>query len=111
MSRDREVSRFDLHVVDRHMRQITLNAMPIGAVIERNIDAGLCTCVQYSGTSRILTDDTNEIVFFNAVRYFRPCPAIVFCLVYVDAKVVDLKSGRCEVRRAFIVRRGVYATD
>src|SRR5262245_10509292 len=93
------------HVVDRRIRQIELEGLPIRTVIERSPNGGLRSRVEKAFAPGILTDRVNIRILWQAANDFGPGFAEVRSLENVRLEVVELvgvhrrvSSSRFELR-------------
>ena len=63
MGGDHHVGVLDDQVIHRAHRQVGLQRLPLGAVVERAVQAEFSTCVQQPSPIRVFTYDPDEVIF------------------------------------------------
>ena len=69
---------FDGQIGDRYNRQIQLERLPVGAIVEGDVHPRFSTCVQQTCTFLISADNPRKMVVRNAIGDFGPGFAVVF---------------------------------
>ena len=105
MGAGHQVLVFDDQVVDRDHRQVGLQALPAGAVVQGNVDAALRAHVEQAGAHRIFANHAGDFVCGESAADIFPAPAVVFSGEEVGAVVVQLDAGSGHPGAAGRVRR------
>src|SRR5579862_6575840 len=98
-------------VVHRGSWQIQFERPPIAAVVERNVNAILRTCVKKSVLLRIFADCPHKTAVGNAIGELCPALAVVAGLIHVGSKIIALMSINCYIGCGSIMRRGFDLAD
>ena len=98
LGRNHQVVALDLQVGDRRDRQVELERLPVGAVVERDVEAELGAGVEQPLARRVLAHDAHEVVGRNAVL-------AVGQQIPVGAVVVGAEDVRPEVVEPVVVHR------
>src|SRR5947209_1338195 len=86
LRRDDKILVMELDVVDRNVRQVQIEGLPVRTVVERNEHSKLGAGVQQTLSVRVLANNTRRPVVRNtilAISQFRPRRAVVICLIDV----------------------------
>ena len=94
-------------VMDRTVRQIQLQRLPVRSAIERNINPSLRPRIQQILPHRIFADDMRVSAIRDATRNFRPRLAEIRGFEKIRLQIVQLVRIDCGIRRARIVRRSI----
>ena len=101
-----QIAILDHQIVKRRHRQIELEAIPVRAVVERNVEAGLGSGEEQTRLGGVGPDDAGEVVVGDAVVDPRPVLAVVAGDVEIGLEVVVLVAGRGDIDRAWSNGRG-----
>ncbi len=77
MRGDHHIVALNHDIGNLHVRQIEREGLPMGAIVERNVDAVLGAGEQQALAHRIFAHGVHEIVFGNAVDDLGPGLAVV----------------------------------
>ena len=100
------------HVGDRDDGQVALERLPVRAVVERDVEAGLGAGVEQAAADRVFAHDAREGRVGDAGDDLRPglCRSRWSCRC-TAAEVVELVHRRRDVGRALVVRRDIDGVD
>ena len=99
------------HVVDRHDRQAPAEPLPLRAVVERDVHAGLGARVEKPLARGVFADDAGEVVDRDPVRDLGPRAPEVLGLEEIGMEVVVLVARNRDVSGPRIVRGGLDDRD
>ena len=106
-----QVRSLELEVVDRHARQLTVEALPRPAVVERHPGARLGPGVEQAGPHGVRADHARELLVREALGDAAPGRAVVLGLVQVGRAVLKPVAVGGQIDRAGVVRGRLERDD
>ena len=106
-----EVIFFDQEVIDRCNGQIGLPALPVSAIIQRDVDTTFRATVEQTGLCRVSANDTRVIVQRDAIGDLHPGLAIVGGLVEIGGRIIQLIARGRHIAGGGVVGRRLQRAD
>jgi hypothetical protein len=95
MGADYEIGFVHDEITYRSCRHVAAQRLPVGAIVEREVNGVLSSCVEQSFPHRIFPYCVHDIAGRNSVHYLGPCRPTIMRLVDVRTKIIQPQTIDC----------------